>query len=59
MGSVLEVIHLRRRQLVWMGSVLEAIRLRRRLLVWMVTVLEMWFGYECDERLIWTPVNWA
>ena len=43
MGSVLEVIRLRRRQLVWMGSVLEVI----------------WSGYERAELHIWTPATWA
>ena len=43
MGSVLEVIRLRRRQLVWMGFVLEVI----------------WSGYERAELHIWTPATWA
>ena len=43
MGSVLEVICLRRRQLVWMGSGLEVI----------------WSGYKRAELHIWTPANWA
>ena len=43
MGSVLEVIRLRRRLIVWMVSVLEVI----------------WSGYERVEQQIWTPANWA
>ena len=43
MGSVLEVIRLRRRLLVWMVTGLEVI----------------WAGYERAELHIWTPATWA